>query len=441
LPPAPSSFFVARLARVAVALLIAWCVASPARAAGFMITVEPGGSDLPLAVPKPVAPQGDAFGDVDVVWSILLRDLEMTGYFDLIDPKAYIDSSGGVEPGSFKFADWKAIKATALAKTRIQPRGNDIQLDVFVYDVNSGERIAARGFVGKPQDVRNLAHRAADAIVVALTGRPSFFGSQLAVVGSRGANKEIYVMDIDGESVRPVTRNGSINLSPAWSPDGRRVAWTSYKRGNPDVYVKDLVSGQTSVLSSRQGINTGAAYSPDGALIALARSIDADAEIFLIDAVTGADKQRVTFGGGIDVSPTWSPDGRYLAFSSERSGGSQIYLHDTQTGESKRVSFVGGFNTDPVWSPDGTRIAYVTREGNFDIIVAGIDGSGAIRVTQDQGDNEDPCWSPDGRYLVFSSTRRGKEEIWLSTADGRHQVVLTDGSAGWTQPTWQPPTP
>lgn len=429
----------AALAQGVVLLLIGLVLLCPlsARASGFIITVEPGGNDVPLALPLPSTPQGDEWGDAQELWEIIRRDLQMTGYFRLIDPEAYIDR-GGVEPGSFQMEDWRAVNATALAKTRLQPRGHDVQVDVFIYDVNVGAKLAGRGFVGKPAELRLIAHRVADAIVQALTGQRSLFGEHIAAVGTQSGNKEIYVMDIDGSGVRAVTRNGSINLSPAWAPSGNAIAWTSYKRGNPDLYYKDLVTGSTRVLSNRPGVNSGAAFSPDGQKVALARSGDGDTDIFVIDLATGTDVARLSRGGGIDVAPSYDATGRYVAFSSERSGGSQIYLYDQQAGEARRVSYSGEWNTDPVISPDGSHIAYVTRSSTFDIMVVDVDGKNPIRITQDMGDNEDPCWSPDGRYLVFSSTRRGRSEIWLSTADGRHQVPITVDSAGWQQPTWQP---
>lgn len=428
---------VLRVAALVVALIAVG--APPALASGFIITVEPGGNDVPLAFPKPVTPAGDEWDDGDELWEIVHRDLEMSGYFTLIDPAAFIDK-GGVEPGSFEMGDWRAVGATALAKTRLSTREHDLQVDVFVYDVNAGVKLAGRAFVGKPADLRLIAHRVADAIITALTGQPSLFGSRLAAVGTQSGNKEIYVLDIDGEGVRAVTRNGSINLSPAWSPTGTEIAWTSYKRGNPDVYVKDLITGHTRVLSNRPGVNSGAAFSPDGRAVALGRSAEGDTDVFIIDAQTGTDVSRVTRGGGIDVAPAYDRTGKLVAYSSERSGGSQVYVQDVASGEAKRVTFAGEWNTDPVISPDGTKVAYVTRSGNFDVMVVDIDGRNPIRITQDMGDNEDPCWSPDGRYLVFSSTRRGRSEIWLSTADGRHQVPITTASSGWHQPTWQPAT-
>jgi len=400
-------------------------------------------------VPPSQAVGADPEGTTSEIYDTLFRDLEISGYFTVVDPDAYIEQGKGVEPGSFDFKDWSMLKVNVLVKTRVLPLGNTtcdpagdkICADVFVYYVVSGDTLLEKRFRAGAKNGRYLAHAMANAVIGSVTGTPGIFGGQIAAVGSQTGNKEIYVLDLDGRGVANVTRNGSINLSPSWSPDGKSLAWTSYKKSNPDLYVKELASGNTRVISNQRGINTSPNYHPAGKHIALTRSADGDSDLFVVDAQTGEQITQLTRGGGIDVSPDYSSDGTRLAFASERSGGSQVYVTDLQTGDAKRVTFVGDFNTDPVISPDGTRLAFVGRsQGGFDVYVCDLDGRNVVRITQDMGDNEDPSWSPDGAYLVFSSTRNGRSEIWLSTADGRHQVPITR-SGGWTQPTWSPIRP
>lgn len=426
-----------------LALFLLFLVPLQARAQGFVIDV-PGGKEISIAVPAPQAQHSG--GVVTEVHDTLLRDLELSGYFTLVDPRSYVERGKGVEPGTFNMGDWSLIDAAVLVKTRVlpagdpgcDPNGQRMCADAFVYYVVSGDLLAKKRFRGAPSDARHLAHGIANLVVESVTGRPGFFGARLAAVGQQTGNKEIYILELDGRGVTPVTRNGSINLSPAWSPDGRSIAWTSYKKTNPDLFVKDLGSGRTRVISNVRGVNTSPAFDPTGARLALARSTGGDADLVIVDAKTGQLLKEVTRGGGIDISPHFSPDGRYLAFASERSGGSQVYIADLQTQDVQRITFQGDFNTDPVFSPDGEKIAFVGRsEGGFDIYVVDRDGRNLIRITQDSGDNEDPAWSPDGNYLVFSSTRTGRSELWLATADGRHQMALTR-SGGWSQPTFMP---
>jgi len=415
-----------------------WTLFAPfAEGSGFVIHVGPGKRNFPIAIEKPV-------GSPDVatkLWSVVRRDLEMTGYFQIINPDAYIDQSQNVVPNSFNFADWRLVQAAALAKTAVRVEGDTVQADLYVYDVNQGIPILGKRLKASKRNIDTVGHKIAGHILKVLTGQDSFFEDTLVMVGGKTGNKEIYVVGLDGRSPTRVTKNGSINLSPAWSPKGNEVAWTSYKRQNPDLYIKNLQNGRVRALSTKRGINIGANYSPDGRWIALTRSQRGDSDIYIIDAATGNDVERVTVGGGIDVSPNFSPDGKKLAFASERSGGSQIFVYTLAENTTTRVSRQGSFNVDPVFSPDGTKLAFVGRDPKFDIFVLDLTTQQTTRITQNMGDNEDPSWSPDGKYLVFSSTRKGRSQIWLSTADGAHQVAVTEQSSGWSQPSWRPVQP
>lgn len=416
-------------------------LASDAHAAGFYVQV-PGGREVQLALPKPALPQGDADGKADEIWSTIDNDLRQSGFFTMVDPAAAIDP-GGVEPGTFTFDSWSKLKVGVLVKTRVLPTGTcgapgKMCADAWVYYVVNGETLSANRFRSEASNARYLGHDIANEVVRSVTGEKSSFGARIAAVGKKGSNKEIYLLDTDGKGVSPVTRNGSINLSPAVSPDGRSLAWTSYKKGNPDLYVKDLGGGRTRVLSNVEGINAAPAFSPNGREVAMTRSTGGNSDIYVLDAKSGQMLRRLTNTPGIDVGPGWSPDGSKIAYASEASGGSQIYIADSASGASTRLTHQGGFNTDPVFSPDGTKIAFVGRDqGGFDVFVIGADGKGLIRITQGMGDNEDPAWSPDGRYLIFSSTRNGGSQIWISTADGRHQSPVTT-SGNWTQPSFLP---
>ncbi|MBX2799091.1 MAG: hypothetical protein KTR31_15550 [Myxococcales bacterium] len=433
------------LSIVALVLASALAAVEPAHGQGVgVIRVTPSG-DVPLAAPPSKAVAG-ATSEADTVYRVMWRDLEMSGYFKMQRPESYVEKGKGVELGTFDFSAWEMIDTTVLVKTRVHgsgdpgcaPEGQRVCADLFVYYVPTQGALAVKRFRGTAESARHLGHAMANHVLLVTTGTRGHFGSRLVAVGTHTGNKEVYVLETDGQGVRPVTRNGSINLSPAWSPDGAEIAWTSYKRANPDLYVKNLATGHTRMISSVKGVNTSPAFSPDGRHLAMSRSVASDSDVFVLDAKTGSELHRLTTGGGIDVSPSYSPDGTQVALASERAGGAQVYLVSVDSGESKRVTFNGDFNIDPVISPDGKRIAFVGRsKGGFDIYVVGIDGRGMIRLTQDMSDNEDPTWSPDSRYVVFSSTRTGRSELWMSTADGRHQSQVTQGG-GWTQPSWAP---
>jgi TolB protein len=419
------------------ATLLAGCVDAQAQEASGKVNIifdigRPGERAIPIAVPLPKGEKNDEF------WSVVRRDLELSGWFRVLDANASTEpATAGIRPGEFDFADWRPGGAAVLAKSNLATIDGKLRTEVWVYGVAAGEKLGAKAFSAPPSATRSLAHRVADHIIQTVTGQRSFFDTKFAFVGNFSGNKEIYVVDADGSGRRQITKNGSINLKPKWNATGTAIAYTSYAAGNPDLYVADLGKGQIRRVSSRSGINTGGAFSPLGDILALTLSLGGDSEIFTIDPYAGKELARLTSSPGIDVSPAWSPDGSKLAFVSERSGGPQIYVMNADGSGAKRVTFSGSQNTDPSWSPNGDRIAFVSRDaGHFDVFTVRTDGGGMERITQGDGDNEDPSWSPDGQYLAFSSNREGGTHIWIASADGRFQTRVTSGSGGYTNPHW-----
>jgi TolB protein len=407
----------------------------PPHLAGIADVGGPGDMAIPLALPLPAgsATQSSEF------WNTVKRDLELSGYFRIIPTEGYIEPVGAsIRMGEFQFSDWRTVGAAALAKSALTPDATGLRAEVWIYDVGGASKMAARAFTAPTSASRSLAHRVANEIMYALTGHKGFFDTRIACVGAFSGNKEIFILDIDGSGRRQITKNGSINLKPRWSPLGNAIAFTSYYAGNPDLYIADLASSKIKRISARNGINTGGTFSPDGSRLAITLTMGGDPDIYILDAATGNQLARVTDAPGIDTSPTWSPDGSQLAFVSDRGGGPQIYVVSASGGAARRVSFQGAHNTDPSWSPQGDKIAFVGRDGGFDVFTVGVDGKGMTRITQGKGDNEDPSWSPDGDYLAFSSTRTGSSHIWISSADGRHQIQVTTGGGGYSNPHWSP---
>ena len=436
----PRSAFLQVLVGALLAVLVALASSTPSPAQDaqpvFQINIgQPGDRAVPIALPLPIGSGTDA----DAFWQVVKHDLELSGWFKVLDPNASLEPAGaGIRPGEFDFAAWRPSGAAVLAKTSATVEGGNLGVEVWVYELAGSTKLGARRFTAPTTGSRQLAHRVANEIIFLVTGQKSFFDTKFAFAGKFGANKEIYIVDADGHGVRSITKNGSINIKPRWNSAGNALAFTSFAKGNPDLYVADLAKGLIRRVSSRTGINTGGAFRPGGGLIALTLSVGSDSEIFTINPDSGDQVARLTSSPGIDVSPAWSPDGSQIAFVSERSGSPQIYVMPASGGSARRVTFQGGQNTDPSWSPKGDRLAYVTREGHFDIMTVRLDGSGATRLTQGMGDNEDPSWDPEGNYVAFSSTRTGSSQIWVASADGRFQTQITEGGGGYTNPHWSP---
>jgi TolB protein len=409
--------------------------APPEPRLGFTVAPSPGATKMTIGLPKPTGGSAEA----KEFYEVLTRDLNLSGWFNIVDPAGYVEPAGtGIQLGQFRFEDWDVIGTTVLAKTSLSMSGGKLRAEAWVYAVPGREKLDAKAFTADVTKVRTLAHKVANEIILQITGQPGPFNTRFAVSAQLGGNKEIAVIDFDGHGLVPVTKNGSINLQPAWDPSGRRIAFTSYMGGNPDLYVADLGAGRITRVSARPGINTGASWHPGGGLLALTLSPGGDSDIYTVDAASGKEVARITKSLGIDVSPAFSPDGGRIAFVSERSGGAQIYVAGADGSAPRRVTFQGSYNTDPAWSPDGKTLAFVGRDGNFDVFTVEVDTGRTTRLTQGAGDNEDPSWSPDGRFVAFSSTRAGGSHIWMSTANGAHQVQLTSGKGGYTSPAWSP---
>jgi TolB protein len=326
----------------------------------------------------------------------------------------------------------------AVTGGRWKVDGGQVTLEGEVRDVPARRPILVRAYRGPLADWRSLVHRFADDIVLQFTGEPGVAGSRIAFVAREGRNKELWVMDLDGAGSRQLTRDGSIALSPSWSPDGSLLAFSSYRDGgSPHLFVIPAVGGRIYRVSGRTGLNTGPAYSPDGREIACCLSKDGNSEIYVLDA-QGGSPRRLTDNRAIDTSPVWSPTGREIAFTSDRSGSPQVYVMDRDGGNVRRLTYEVGYTDSPAWSPRGDLIAMVSRTASgFDVYVCGADGSNA-RLVVGGGSNENPRWSPDGRHLVFASNRGGSFALYISDLDGRPPRMLDTGGKVAMSPAWSP---
>lgn len=405
------------------------------------LIIGPGAERYPIAV-SPLKNQGsgtDGKRFSEGIADTIARDLTLSGWFRVLDRSAYLEDPQrtGITLGSFDFRDWSILGAEALIKGGFTPQGEDLLVELRLFDVYQAKEFVGKRYTGKAKDFRRIAHKFADEIIFQFTGVRGAFDSRIAYVSNAGGRfKEIYVSHLDGSEKTQVTDNRTINLFPAWTPDGRSILYTSYKEGNPSLYVYDLFAGKDTKFSSRGGL--GGKWSPDGRLAAASLERDGNTDIYLLDR-SGKTARRLTDDMGIEVSPSWSPDGNRLAFVSNRSGTPQIYILELASGKTRRLTYSGGYNTSPDWSPKGDRIAYTGRHGGrFNIFTIDAQGGNPTLLTSNSGDNEDASWSPDGRFLLFTSNRRGRYQIHIMQANGESQQRLTASGGDDTHPSWSP---
>jgi TolB protein len=408
------------------------------RAEGPIVGTVEGGEvrAFPLAVAK-LRGEGAASKTAEQLTAVVRADLDMSGAFKILDERSFIDTDG-VAPGEVRFADWSNVGAQGVVKGTLTVAGRDLSLALFAYEVAAQKTVLDKKLTGSVDDVRALAHAAADEVFRAFTGEPGAFRTKIAVVKKVQGEKHIFLVDVDGEGARQVTKGGGLNLLPSWSPDGRSILFTSYRFDNPDLFELVLGSGDVRPISRRPGLNTSGRVSPDGSRIAVTLSQDGNSELYLLDRSGGVIK-RLTEQWGIDTSPSWSPDGQQIAFVSSRGGHPDLYLLDVGGGAAKRLTFKGDYNQTPAFSPRGTHVAFTARDERnvFDIFVLNLKTNELKRLTQNQGHNEEPSFSPNGRLVVFTTTRNKTRQLVIANLDGTKQTVLP-AAGDFASPAWGP---
>jgi len=415
-----------------IALTAAILVPAAAGARIYVPIDQPSDQKFPIAIADLRGSDGAKIAD------IIRNDMELSGYFRVLDPDAFkaVARKEGVSIDTIKFSYWTAIEAGALVKGEIKSDGGKLNVTLRLFDPFLKQMLVGKQYRADKKNMRQIAHRFSNEIMLALTGVWGCFDTQIAYTAITGKkSKAIYVMDMDGNGPYAVTKGKTISMGPVWSPGGDRLAFTSYMQNNPDVYISNLSGGALKRISIG-GSNITPAFSPDGGTVAFSSSAAGAANLYTISA-NGGSAHRLTVSNSIDLSPDYSPDGGSIVFASERAGGLHIFRMGAGGGGVSRLTFVGYQNDMPSWSPIGDKIAFAGRDmGTFDIFIMNTDGSNIQRLTIGTGSNEHPSFSPDGRMIAFSSSREGGAAIYLMRADGSNQTRVSKGNG--MLPEWGP---
>jgi TolB protein len=319
-----------------------------------------------------------------------------------------------------------------------------LMVDCYVTQQATKQTVLARSYPASAQDLRRIGHVISDDIVKAITGQRGIAETKIAFVWTHGRIKELATMDYDGYNSRQLTYDKSISVHPRWSPDGRKIVYTSYLSVFPDMVEADLYTHQRRRLASFPGLNTGGDFSPDGLKIALTLSKDGNPELYTMDAA-GGGFLRLTYTRGAESSPTWSPDSQSIAYVSDDRGSPQIYVIGKDGGEPTRLTVSPSYNTEPDWShpPAGSdmkpMLAVTSRVGGqFQIGLYDSTTREVKPVAADDADNEDPTWAPDGRHLVYAKTRHYRSRLYLLDVVTGEQVELPAVEGDASEPAWGP---
>jgi TolB protein len=427
-----------------LSLGLPWPPPAPnAQGTDVFLNVTGGGSrKLNIAIPEFTVVSGtDATGVGKLLSATTGSDLTFTNLFSVVAATGTIPANN---PAALKqsWTEFAAAGAHAGVHGLLSLRGDRTEGEMRLYDLTSPEQrlIASKKFEVATAQARRLAHKIADEIVLQFTGEVGVADTKIAyVLGPRGA-KEIQMADYDGNGTISVTRNGSINLMPVWSPDARSLAFTSFMKGYPDLYrAFPFERRPEQTLAAFVGINSSPSWSPDGRNVAMTLSKDGNPEVYIL-ALASGNMRRLTRHAGIDTEPTWSPTGQQIAFVSDRSGTPNVWVMDAE-GANVRQLTSGGFHTQPRWSPKGDAIIYTVRQGTHNLWAVNPDGSNPRRLTAGPADNQGATWAPNGRHIAFQSNRTGRWQIFMMLADGSEQTPMTGSTGEATSPSWSPRLP
>ena len=407
-------------------------LAAPATFAQFRVEISGvGATQLPIAIPR--FRNDDQGGSSPS--AVIRADLERSGAFRIVDSSGSLD-----ETAAPNMADWRARAADALvggSVSRLADGRYDLRFKLW--DVVKGSDLGGQSAAVDAAELRLASHRIADFVYEKLTGDKGVFSTRIAYVTKAGPRYTLRVADADGENGQVALNSGQPIISPAWSPNGKELAYVSFERQKAVVFVHNVATGERRAIADFRGSNSAPAWTPDGQHLAVTLSREGGSQLFLIGK-NGESPRRLASSQAIDTEAEFSADGRWLYFTSDRGGGPQIYRMAAGGGNAERVTFGGGYNISPTVSPDGRTLAYVTRAGNaFRLSVLDLSSGGAQPVTiTDSSDDEHPSFAPNGRLLIYATKSQGRSVLMTSTLDGKIKARLPSQTADLREPVWGP---
>ena len=419
--------------RLVLACAAALALCSAAARAQLTVEITGAGSNrLPVAI-------ADFTGErivAQALASVVRADLERSGLFRLVDAGGALADSA-----TPPFEDLKARGADAVAGGSVAAAADGrYETRVRLSDVPRQAALGNPAYLHTGAQLRATAHRIADFIYEKLTGEPGVFSTRIAYVVKSTGRYELKIADADGSNDQAALASREPIISPAWSPDGGKLAYVSFEAKKPVVYVHDLASGRRHVAANFKGSNSAPAWSPDGKQLAVVLTKDGSSQLYVVNA-DGSGVTRMATSPGIDTEPRWSPDGQFIYFTSDRGGSPQIYRIATSggtAGAAERVSFEGSYNVTPRPSPDGKSLAFIARNnGRFQLALMDL-ATKQTQILTDSAKDESPSFAPNGRLILYATEIGGRGVLAAVSSDGRVKQKLSVQAADVREPAWGP---
>ena len=396
-------------------------------------------SATPITI-VPFAFEGAGLPPETDVADVVRNDMNRCGQFRALAKGDIVETP--TRGSEIKFPTWNMLKqAYIVVGHQVENPGGEIRIEFELFDVAKQQQLLALAITGQRTGLRDVAHQVADLVYEKITGLRGAFWTRIAYVVQTGVganiSNAIMIADSDGFNPQTVVRSHEPLLSPAWSPDGRKLAYNSFERGNSSIYVQEIATGAREVVSSNKGINGAPAFSPDASKLALTLSYGGSPDIYVMDLATRHTTQ-LTKHFAIDTEAAWMPDGQSLIFTSDRSGKPQLYQVPVGGGDSTRITFQGEYNANASISWDGKRVAMVQGNGNVYRIAVLDRATGESRAISPGNLDEHPSFAPNGSMILYAATEGVRGVLYAVSADGRvrQRLVLADGDV--REPAWSP---
>ncbi len=392
-------------------------------------------SALPIAI-VPFGLEVNGLPVQEDIAMIISNDLGRSGRFSVLQNTQHPEKPHN--PAQLNIAMWRELTRYVVLGT-VQATGNNYAVTFHLINVVDGQTMLSQSLPSARSNLRKTAHKISDLIYQTLTGEMGVFNSQIAYITThktpKGKQYRLQVSDFDGFNAKIIVQGDEPILSPAWSPDGRRLAYVSLENKRMAIYVHDIYSNFRDQMSAHQGLNSSPAWSPDGTKLAMTLSKDGNAEIYVLDLKTKS-LQRLTHDQAIDTEPAWSPDGKMIIFTSDRGGKPQIYQMLSKGGTAQRLTFQGVYNARASFSPKGQRLVLINGDGAAYRIA--IFENGQMRVLSDTAIDKSPSFSPNGNMVMYASQR----SLVVVSSDGRvRQRISVNAGAEVRESAWSPHIP
>ena len=387
-------------------------------------------------IPIAIVPFGNSNELKDNVSDIVSADLKRSGLFRILETRGMANLP--TSASQIKYAEWTALQAQAVVVGNIENvSGGRLKVSFQLVDALKQTQLAGMDYQLAPSQVRATAHKIADVIYQKLTGEPGVFASRIAYITKLGKRYALQVADADGYNPQTVVSSNEPIISPAWSPDGAKMAYVSFEKKKPIVYVQSLSSGSRETVANYKGNNSAPAWSPDGSKLAIVLTHGANSQIYTVDA-NGSNLKQITKSNAIDTEPAFSRDGKWIYFSSDRGGKPQIYKISAAGGVASRVTFEGAYNVSPRFSPDGKSLVYIRNDGGkFKVALQDL-ASGQVQLLSEGSQDESPSFAPNGRVILYATKVGGRGTLAAVSSDGKVRQRLSESHGDVREPAWGP---